>query len=100
MYSFIEKIKRKLEQRQKILLGRLGRVRKEAEIFRTRSEVMSILKERSEQQIEEIEDALIRMETGSFGLCEICNEPIHLEHLEAIPTATFCNTCQKQNEQD
>lgn len=39
---------------------------------------------------EEIEDALKRMNAGTYGICERCGEPIELDRLEAMPTARLC----------
>lgn len=38
----------------------------------------------------QIEDALKRMESGSYGLCDRCGKPIESERLEALPYATLC----------
>ncbi len=38
----------------------------------------------------QIEDALKRVESGSYGLCERCGKPIESERLEALPYATLC----------
>ena len=40
---------------------------------------------RMRQQILEIELALVRIETGQFGTCEVTEEPIEVERLRAIP---------------
>jgi DnaK suppressor protein len=42
------------------------------------------------EQQHEIDDALLRIELGEYGLCEICGDPIELERLEAQPAARFC----------
>ncbi|HUU17452.1 MAG TPA: TraR/DksA C4-type zinc finger protein [Sedimentisphaerales bacterium] len=41
----------------------------------------------------EIEDALARIENGTYGICEGNNEPIPRERLRAIPWARYCVTC-------
>jgi len=41
----------------------------------------------------EIEDALARIENGTYGICEGNNEPIPKARLEAIPWARYCVTC-------
>jgi len=41
----------------------------------------------------EIEDALARIENGTYGICEGKNEPIPKERLRAIPWARYCVTC-------
>ena len=47
-----------------------------------------------------LNDALNRMEKGSFGLCEECEEPIRYERLMARPTADLCITCKEEAERD
>ena len=42
------------------------------------------------RQIEEIDDALLRIERGEYGVCEVCGRPIELDRLEAEPTARLC----------
>jgi DnaK suppressor protein len=45
------------------------------------------------QHLAEIDAALERVEAGSYGLCEICGEPIAPGRLEARPTARTCIAC-------
>lgn len=42
----------------------------------------------------EVERALQRMETGEYGWCENCQEPIDVERLEALPWASSCIRCK------
>ncbi len=46
----------------------------------------------------EIEQALKRIEMGSYGVCEISNKPIAHARLEAIPFARYTVECQAQLE--
>ena len=39
--------------------------------------------------------ALLRIEQGSFGICEQCDEDIHPKRLAAIPWAALCIRCQE-----
>ena len=39
--------------------------------------------------------ALRRIEDGSFGTCQECDEDIHPKRLAALPWATFCIRCQE-----
>ena len=39
---------------------------------------------------EEINDALLRIERGDYGICEECGNPIELDRLEAAPASRFC----------
>jgi DnaK suppressor protein len=45
-----------------------------------------------------INDALVKIEKGSYGLCECCNGAILLERLEAIPWTRYCIKCQEEAE--
>ncbi len=47
---------------------------------------------------EEIEAALQRLEDGSYGSCEECNQPIGDDRLEAFPAARFCIEHQTEKE--
>jgi len=40
--------------------------------------------------IHEVDAALVRMETGSYGLCEVCHEPIETERLITNPLTRLC----------
>lgn len=48
------------------------------------------LNEHTERQLSEANEALARLEDGSYGFCTECQQPIPLERLEAQPTATRC----------
>jgi DnaK suppressor protein len=41
----------------------------------------------------EIDDALSRIDNGTYGICESNNEPIPKERLRAIPWARYCVAC-------
>jgi DnaK suppressor protein len=43
-------------------------------------------------------EALDRIENGSFGMCEECEEPIALKRLEIIPNARYCVRCKEELE--
>jgi YteA family regulatory protein len=45
---------------------------------------------RTKDELYEIEHALKKLEAHTYGLCEICHQPIALERLQVIPTATTC----------
>jgi DnaK suppressor protein len=42
----------------------------------------------------EISDALVRLDSGTFGFCAGCGIPIPIERLEAWPRARFCVHCE------
>ncbi len=45
-----------------------------------------------------IEAALERIETGAYGECENCGEPINSRRLTAVPWAPKCVACQQETE--
>jgi DnaK suppressor protein len=47
----------------------------------------------SREQLAAIDAALQRLETGRYGICERCGQPIGEERLAARPTAVTCISC-------
>jgi DnaK suppressor protein len=56
------------------------------------------LKNRETAHLKKVDEALRRIENGTFGLCEECDEDIELKRLEARPTATLCVGCKEDQE--
>ena len=52
------------------------------------------LGDRESKMIAEIDQALMRMREGSYGICVRCGGPIDERRLEAMPTARFDAACQ------
>jgi RNA polymerase-binding protein DksA len=48
--------------------------------------------------LKELEGALERINNGTYGICVICDEPIHPNRLEAIPYAKLCLACKANEE--
>ena len=59
------------------------------------SEMVLNLGERESQMIADIDQALLRMEEGSYGRCTKCNRQIDERRLEALPTARYDAACQE-----
>ena len=60
--------------------------------------VLSRLDHRGQQELHTIDHALLLIERGDYGTCEDCGEPIPVERLEALPTATTCILCAEARE--
>ena len=56
------------------------------------------LEENSEHVLAEIDAALTRIENGTYGKCSNCGKQIPEERLEALPWATLCIDCQRDQE--
>jgi DnaK suppressor protein len=46
--------------------------------------------------LREVQDALHRIEQGTYGVCYECEEPISAKRLDAVPWAKYCVTCQER----
>ncbi|MCB0195001.1 MAG: TraR/DksA C4-type zinc finger protein [Anaerolineae bacterium] len=46
-----------------------------------------------EARIESLQEAVDRIEKGTYGYCRNCNRPINSERLEILPTTTLCTSC-------
>jgi len=55
--------------------------------------------EKQLQELEEIELSLDKIAEGTYGICEMCEEPIGIDRLRVKPFARYCITCREINEQ-
>jgi DnaK suppressor protein len=53
---------------------------------------------RSQLELDDVNAALQRLDSGRFGECERCGEPIALARLQALPQARLCLACQSAAE--
>ena len=54
--------------------------------------------EKIDQLVAKIKEALERLENGTYGICESCEEDISEKRLEARPVATLCVEAQERRE--
>jgi DnaK suppressor protein len=62
------------------------------------AQFLSGLESRERHELDEIQAAMARLETGSFGVCAACGGPIALSRLRALPWARHCVGCQAREE--
>jgi len=43
-----------------------------------------------------IEEAVARIRQGTYGVCEVCKQPISKARLEAVPWARHCRECKER----
>ena len=94
-----------LSKRQDVLAGlgikfdtlaRMGRVAEEDQAQITHDEFVSLRLNRLDYlQLRMIEAALDRLNSGDFGICLACEEPIPAKRLKALPWARYCVACQE-----
>jgi DnaK suppressor protein len=70
----------------------------DAALDTAQDEISSQLAEVESRELAHIENALERMRTGHYGLCEVCTRKIPLARLDALPYATMCIDCQRDLE--
>ncbi|HJU27607.1 MAG TPA: TraR/DksA family transcriptional regulator [Candidatus Binataceae bacterium] len=63
-------------------------------------EINFILSDRERVKIRQIDDALGRIDDGSYGVCESCGLEIAEERLEAMPFTRLCRDCQQDQERE
>jgi RNA polymerase-binding transcription factor DksA len=63
-----------------------------------RWELNLALREKVEQRIEQLGDALQRLDAGDYGICEFCGQPIDPERLEVLPGTALCIECAREME--
>jgi DnaK suppressor protein len=61
-------------------------------------ELDETLEENAERVIHEIDEALGRIDAGTYGRCGVCGAAISEERLAAVPYATFCVEHKRQLE--
>lgn len=57
------------------------------------------IRDRERRLIQKIQEALDRIEDGTYGICETCGEQIGFKRLEARPVTTQCIDCKSEAEQ-
>ena len=100
----LERLYEKLLEQRKEALGQLAQDLQEgrglqdtepedfpghATVEATRDQLFA-LSEAERNQVREIEDALHRFRNGSYGLCDVDEEPIPVPRLDAVPWARYC----------
>ncbi len=110
----LKAIKTRIEERQKQVISRLGRLRRE-DPFATEDrsiivepgtdaavlfghEKTVIMEERLKGDLAEIESALGKIKKGTYGKCENCEKAIDLKRLEVKPQAVYCLKCEGELE--
>ncbi len=58
------------------------------------------LRGREQRLLKKIEEAIERIDAGSFGICETCGEEIDVKRLKARPVTTMCIACKTEQEEE
>ena len=104
----IERLRKRLEEDRKELLDDIERIRnreneylnnevgdeidKAADDFQR--EILFYLSDHDRCKLDAIEDSLLKIDEGRYGICENCNNKITNNRLKAIPYARLCIKCK------
>jgi len=75
----------------------IGDIFDDADLEQSR-EFNLLLNTREKQKIKQIEQALLKLENGEYGICENCEEDIPVGRLKAMPFASLCVKCKSLQE--
>jgi DnaK suppressor protein len=56
------------------------------------------MRDRERKLLSKIDEAVARIQDGSYGLCEECGGAIGIERLKARPVTTLCIDCKSSQE--
>jgi DnaK suppressor protein len=94
-----------LERREQVVFGlgvkfdtlaKMGRVAEEDQAQLSHDEFVSLrLNSLDYGQLRMVEEALDRVQSGDFGVCLACEQPIPSKRLQALPWARYCVPCQE-----
>ncbi|MDM8552720.1 RNA polymerase-binding protein DksA [Desulfobacterales bacterium HSG2] len=56
------------------------------------------IRDREHKLIKKIKKALLRIEEGTFGICDKCGDDINIERMKARPVTTQCIECKTREE--
>lgn len=110
----LKKIQKIIERQRDLISGKIARLRKE-DPFATEDraiivepgtdasilsghERIVVLEERLKRDLKEIEAALKKIKSGTYGICERCKKPIEPKRLEVKPEAVYCVKCERDVE--
>ena len=110
--SDVKKMRKHLEEQLEVLEKRLQKIEanrsrrnnaleqdwEEQAAIRQNDEVLDGLEQEGTQQIEAVRTALRRIDEGTYGTCEECEQPIAEARLKALPHATLCIQCAAARE--
>ena len=93
-----EEHQRSLEEESDEIIGGVDNHPADVATATVDREIDYTLEENSEHVLQAIDDALQRIESGTYGACSRCGKQIEPERLELLPYATLCIECKRLEE--
>lgn len=63
-------------------------------------EISFILTDRERERLQAIQEAIERVDQGSYGICDTCETEIAPARLDALPFTRLCVSCQAEREKE
>jgi DnaK suppressor protein len=102
-----EHLERRLEETREELAHLDGRLEAKGDYGPGRGDPLIVrwelnlaLRDKIEQRVGQLQEALERLDEGDYGICLSCEQPINPERLEALPGTKLCIACARDAEQD
>ncbi|NJP52055.1 molecular chaperone DnaK [Streptomyces sp. SBST2-5] len=92
--SATEEIRRRLEHARSTRLAQLKALDEES--ASPDDPLTARQREAIQSALQEIEQALARLDDGTYGICEGCGKPVPPERLEILPYTRHCVTCRRR----
>jgi len=110
----VENFKRKLLEMRRDLLGQVERKKLyskevgedgipdsgDVAAYSYSKEVLMGLGENERTKLRLVEEALAKIDEGTYGVCERCEEAIPVKRLELLPFTRYCVQCQTELERE
>jgi RNA polymerase-binding transcription factor len=110
----VENFKRKLLEMRRDLLGQVERKKLyskevgedgipdsgDVAAYSYSKEVLMGLGENERTKLRLVEEALTKIDEGTYGVCERCEEAIPVKRLELLPFTRYCVQCQTELEKE
>jgi DnaK suppressor protein len=96
-----DEIQSKLRSRRETLPAEVAEVKdpEEQSVHDFVQDVELALMEMKSETLAKIDEAMIRLEQGTYGTCADCGQEIAEARLQAVPFAALCRVCQQREEE-
>jgi DnaK suppressor protein len=92
----LDKVRAELEAEVAELRTNIDQAESDAKTFQREYDLS--LTQNARDLLDLSQNALARIDDGSYGVCASCGQPIGKARLQAFPRATLCLTCKQREE--
>ncbi|MFZ3208977.1 MAG: TraR/DksA family transcriptional regulator [Geobacteraceae bacterium] len=93
-HETLQEISKSMKSGSDVVIGEpVGDIYDQASSERDR-EMSLLLGDREREKVRSIDEALLKIENGEYGICEECEEEIPIGRLKVVPFARYCVKCK------